>query len=133
MATKSLARAALWTATGFCGISAVCFAVNAGATLLNHPERTGELYGMATAAAIFAFLASHLREMLRDRGATQHAVPLIVEPAALPSSPPDWAVMRGQPADPAPVRVERDCPYCAERILVAARICKHCRSDVSAA
>ena len=30
-------------------------------------------------------------------------------------------------------RVERACPWCAEQILVQAKICKHCRRDVSAA
>jgi uncharacterized membrane protein YdbT with pleckstrin-like domain len=33
----------------------------------------------------------------------------------------------GHPAEP---RVERDCPYCAERILARARVCKHCGRDV---
>ena len=28
------------------------------------------------------------------------------------------------------VREERDCPYCAERILAKARVCKHCGRDV---
>jgi uncharacterized membrane protein YdbT with pleckstrin-like domain len=32
-----------------------------------------------------------------------------------------------QPPEP---RVERDCPYCAERILARARVCKHCGRDV---
>ncbi|MEX2282011.1 MAG: PH domain-containing protein [Gemmatimonadota bacterium] len=27
-------------------------------------------------------------------------------------------------------REERDCPYCAERILVRAKVCKHCGRDV---
>jgi uncharacterized membrane protein YdbT with pleckstrin-like domain len=27
-------------------------------------------------------------------------------------------------------RIERDCPYCAERILARARVCKHCGRDV---
>ena len=27
-------------------------------------------------------------------------------------------------------RVERDCPYCAERILARARVCKHCGREV---
>jgi len=30
-------------------------------------------------------------------------------------------------------RVERDCPHCAERILVAAKVCKHCNREVGAA
>jgi uncharacterized membrane protein YdbT with pleckstrin-like domain len=33
--------------------------------------------------------------------------------------------------DPETSRVERDCPYCAERILARARVCKHCGRDVA--
>ena len=29
-----------------------------------------------------------------------------------------------------PVRVEKPCPWCAESILAAAKICKHCGRDV---
>jgi uncharacterized membrane protein YdbT with pleckstrin-like domain len=29
-----------------------------------------------------------------------------------------------------PARAERECPYCAERILAKARICKHCGKEV---
>jgi len=29
-----------------------------------------------------------------------------------------------------PPREERDCPFCAERILVRAKVCKHCGRDV---
>jgi hypothetical protein len=41
----------------------------------------------------------------------------------------------GQPTgaaapQPGEQRVERDCPYCAERILAKARVCKHCGRDV---
>ena len=41
----------------------------------------------------------------------------------------------GQPAGSAAPqlaepRIERDCPYCAERILAKARVCKHCGRDV---
>jgi uncharacterized membrane protein YdbT with pleckstrin-like domain len=32
--------------------------------------------------------------------------------------------------EPAAGRVERECPYCAERILARARVCKHCGRDV---
>jgi ribosomal protein L37AE/L43A len=31
----------------------------------------------------------------------------------------------------ASVRQERECPFCAERILVKAKTCKHCGRDVS--
>ena len=30
----------------------------------------------------------------------------------------------------APARDERDCPFCAERILVRAKVCKHCGREV---
>ena len=36
-------------------------------------------------------------------------------------------------AEPAPPRVERECPYCAEIILARARVCKHCGRDVAPA
>jgi hypothetical protein len=29
-----------------------------------------------------------------------------------------------------PGRVERECPFCAERILARARVCKHCGREV---
>jgi uncharacterized membrane protein YdbT with pleckstrin-like domain len=32
--------------------------------------------------------------------------------------------------EPEGTRIERDCPYCAERILARARVCKHCGRDV---
>jgi uncharacterized membrane protein YdbT with pleckstrin-like domain len=36
-----------------------------------------------------------------------------------------------QPSATAP-REERECPYCAERILARAKVCKHCGRDVEA-
>jgi uncharacterized membrane protein YdbT with pleckstrin-like domain len=36
---------------------------------------------------------------------------------------------QGHP-EPTSSRVERECPYCAERILARARVCKHCGRDV---
>ena len=36
-------------------------------------------------------------------------------------------------AAPRESRDERDCPYCAERILARARVCKHCGRDVAPA
>ncbi len=35
-------------------------------------------------------------------------------------------------AAPAEAREERECPWCAERILVKAKICKHCGREVAA-
>ncbi len=34
---------------------------------------------------------------------------------------------KGEASEP---RLERECPYCAEKILVKAKICKHCGKDV---
>jgi uncharacterized membrane protein YdbT with pleckstrin-like domain len=36
----------------------------------------------------------------------------------------------GAPVQPGEPRVERECPFCAERILARARVCKHCGRDV---
>jgi membrane protein YdbS with pleckstrin-like domain len=41
----------------------------------------------------------------------------------------DPAISLGSGAGEA--RVERDCPWCAERILVRARVCKHCGREVA--
>ena len=35
------------------------------------------------------------------------------------------------PANAAPVRDERECPFCAELILRKARVCKHCGREVN--
>ncbi|HJU64881.1 MAG TPA: PH domain-containing protein [Gemmatimonadaceae bacterium] len=35
------------------------------------------------------------------------------------------------PPAPGPPRDERECPWCAERILVKAKVCKHCGRDVA--
>lgn len=41
------------------------------------------------------------------------------------------SVMPSQvPAGESGPREERDCPYCAERILARAKVCKHCGRDV---
>jgi uncharacterized membrane protein YdbT with pleckstrin-like domain len=40
------------------------------------------------------------------------------------------SVAAARPSEPEAPRVERECPYCAERILARARVCKHCGRDV---
>ena len=37
------------------------------------------------------------------------------------------------PAAPVEERIERECPFCAERILARARVCKHCGREVTPA
>lgn len=52
--------------------------------------------------------------------------------AALNAAAPQTVQPPPIPADVAPVRDERDCPFCAEPILKKARVCKHCGRDVDA-
>jgi len=53
--------------------------------------------------------------------------------AAISSSDAQRAVALPQGADPLAERQERECPYCAERILVKAKVCRFCGRDVTVA
>lgn len=74
-------------------------------------------------------------------GGTEESFPRIAEPLEfrrqIQSQVVDLDERRGgQPtlsgtAQPGEPRVERECPYCAERILARARVCKHCGRDVT--
>jgi uncharacterized membrane protein YdbT with pleckstrin-like domain len=75
-------------------------------------------------------------------GGTQEAFPRISEPLEfrrqIQSQIISLEERKGSPpaaasAEPRESRVERDCPYCAERILARARVCKHCGRDVTPA
>ena len=133
MTTKTLQSAALWFTTGVAALGALGFGINALTALVEHPENTGEMYGMATASALCVFVFSYVRGIIRDRQETARTAALVgaVTHPALHAPPPGWGA--GPLAEPARERIERDCPYCAERILVAAKRCKHCHSDVSSA
>ena len=72
-------------------------------------------------------------------GGTEESFPRIADPlefrrqiqsqvVALDERRPQSTTGAAQPNEP---RVERDCPYCAERILARARVCKHCGRDVA--
>ena len=72
-------------------------------------------------------------------GGTEESFPRIADPlefrrqiqsqvVALDERRPQSPAGAAQPNEP---RVERDCPYCAERILARARVCKHCGRDVA--
>jgi len=73
-------------------------------------------------------------------GGTDEPFPRIAQPLELRRQIQSQVVAMeerrgGTPAAAQPVaagapRVERDCPYCAERILARARVCKHCGRDV---
>jgi DNA-directed RNA polymerase subunit RPC12/RpoP len=48
-----------------------------------------------------------------------------------PARPVESVVQSHQPLPPLPpLREERDCPYCAERVLARARVCKHCGREI---
>jgi membrane protein YdbS with pleckstrin-like domain len=76
-------------------------------------------------------------------GGTQESFPRISEPLEfrrqIQSQIIEQEERRGSqqavapPAAPRGSRDERDCPYCAERILARARVCKHCGRDVAPA
>lgn len=53
-------------------------------------------------------------------------------PPTPPSYSPGWDDLRAttQQSSPVEVRDERECPFCAERILRKARVCKHCNREV---
>jgi len=72
-------------------------------------------------------------------GGTEESFPRIADPlefrrqiqsqvVAQDERRPQSTAVAAQPNEP---RVERDCPYCAERILARARVCKHCGRDVA--
>jgi len=74
-------------------------------------------------------------------GGTQESFPRISEPLEFRRQIQSQIISqedrRGSgpvvPAEPRASREERDCPYCAERILARARVCKHCGRDVAPA
>jgi uncharacterized membrane protein YdbT with pleckstrin-like domain len=73
-------------------------------------------------------------------GGTEDSFPRIAQPLELRRQVQSQVVAleerRGPRSSEVPTsesvegRVERDCPYCAERILARARVCKHCGRDV---
>jgi membrane protein YdbS with pleckstrin-like domain len=73
-------------------------------------------------------------------GGTEDSFPRIAQPLELRRQIQNQVVAfeerRGAPTkgagevEPGIGRVERECPYCAERILARARVCKHCGRDV---
>lgn len=74
-------------------------------------------------------------------GGTEESFPRIAEPlefrrqiqsqvVALDERPAGQPSLSGG-AQSADLRLERECPYCAERILSRARVCKHCGRDVT--
>jgi membrane protein YdbS with pleckstrin-like domain len=78
--------------------------------------------------------------VLTGTGGTEESFPRIAAPLEFRRQIQSQVVAledrRGSPSPPATegrdeTRVERDCPYCAERILARARVCKHCGREVT--
>jgi uncharacterized membrane protein YdbT with pleckstrin-like domain len=72
-------------------------------------------------------------------GGTEESFPRIARPLEFRRQIQNQVVAleerRGRATSPGeaaeePSRVERECPFCAERILARARVCKHCGRDV---
>jgi hypothetical protein len=70
-------------------------------------------------------------------GGTQETFPRISDPFAFRRAIQERILAlhgpRSEPAPVTPARLERKCPWCAESILVDARVCKHCNRSVPAA
>jgi len=133
--------AAQWFATVTLSALAITFGVNAGDIFFNHDGTPGQMRGFAAVAGIAALIAYHFYGLIgedRDeRARSRRAVDS--ERAALASGDASGALVASGPeslllnagvADAGFVRVERVCPYCAEHVLVAARLCRFCRSEL---
>ena len=102
---------------------------------------TGSLGLFAIADAIPAPLRGSTTITITGTGGTEESFPRIADPLEFRRQIQSQVVAlderRGGPqstagaAQPNEPRVERDCPYCAERILARARVCKHCGRDVA--
>jgi membrane protein YdbS with pleckstrin-like domain len=78
--------------------------------------------------------------VLTGTGGTEESFPRIAAPLEFRRQIQSQVVaLEERRGPPSPVttgerdqaRVERDCPYCAERILARARVCKHCGREVT--
>lgn len=70
-------------------------------------------------------------------GGTREAFPRLSDPFAFRRAIQERIIAlhgsRGEQLPATPARQERKCPWCAESILVDARVCKHCNRSVPAA
>jgi membrane protein YdbS with pleckstrin-like domain len=104
-------------------------------TLLSKIEAIGVDQGIAGRMLGFGTIT------ITGTGGTEESFPRIADPLEfrrqIQSQVVDLDERRGGPQGsfgglaPIEQRVERDCPFCAERILARARVCKHCGRDVT--
>ena len=100
-------------------------------TLLSKVESIGVDQGIMGRMLDYGTISVH------GTGGTSEAFPRIGAPLEFRRQVQDVVSRleesRGAPAGAAALpRDERECPFCAERILVKAKVCKHCGRDVSA-
>lgn len=131
-----LKKAGQWLATFLLGSTAVAMGANALGVLFNHTAPRGQMYSFATTAAVCAWAAhyvySAIREGERVRRLPSPGAAQLLGTGEAQGAP--WlhaAAVRAPHAVLTEARIERNCPFCAEPILAAARLCKHCHSDVS--
>jgi uncharacterized membrane protein YdbT with pleckstrin-like domain len=81
------------------------------------------------------------RLMITGTGGTEETFPRIADPLEFRRQIQNQVVALEERRSAVPAsrissevdssRVERDCPFCAERILARARVCKHCGREVT--
>jgi hypothetical protein len=87
---------------------------------------------------VFGRLLGYGTISVTGTGGTREVLPMIAAPlefrrqvqAQIVALESRGSVGRTPRPDPAPARVERECPHCAEPILAKAKICKHCGGEV---
>jgi uncharacterized membrane protein YdbT with pleckstrin-like domain len=99
-------------------------------TLLSKVESIGVDQGMTGRMLDFGTIVIH------GTGGTSESFPRIGAPLEFRRQVQDVVSRleesRGGSISSGAPREERDCPFCAERILVQAKVCKHCGREVSA-
>ena len=101
----------------------------------------GKVEGIGVDQTVFGRMLNFGTITVTGTGGTQERFPNIAAPLefrrqvqAQVSASEDarTAAIAAAAFAPAPGRDERECPYCAERILARAKVCKHCGRDVAA-
>lgn len=96
-----------------------------------------KIEGISVEQGVLARVLGYGTITITGTGGTQEPFPNIADPlefrrqvqAQVTSSEDSRAALASAGAG-TPPREERDCPFCAERILTRARVCKHCGREV---
>jgi uncharacterized membrane protein YdbT with pleckstrin-like domain len=94
----------------------------------------GKIEGIGVEQGIAGRLFGYGTIIVTGTGGTQETFTTIADPLQFRTRVQEQIVAtqrtRTLPETPPVGRDERECPYCAERILVKARVCKHCGREV---